>query len=385
MRRFAGQVRLSMPPWDAVEPTGRRVTNWAAGRRGLRPCAVAAVVAISAVALGACEPESVAGRTGPETEASDTVATPEVTRSGPPPQRSPTPSTTEILRTAQPRTALALLAALRVQGRAANTDYDRAQFGPWADTDRNGCDTRNDILARDLSGETYRAGTHGCVVTSGRMTDPYTATAITFTKANAQAVEIDHVVSLSNAWQTGAFAWSAGKRLAFANDPINLLAVSRAANQQKSDGDAATWLPPNKGYRCAIVARQTAVKSKYRLWVTPPERDAIVRVLSACPTMVPPGGGTSTTAPVTNGFVGGTTTQAPAPTRSAATSTASSARDYTNCDEMNIDFKGGVARPGAVDRRSNGGSATYTPHYDADLYEANIESDGDQDGIACEQ
>ena len=184
---------------------------------------------------------------------------------------------------AESRTALATLSTLAVKGRAAKTGYHRDLFGPaWADTDRNGCDTRNDILARDLTGETFRAGTRNCVVLSGEFVEPYTGRTVSFSKADAGAVQIDHVVALSDAWQKGAQSWSASKRLAFANDPLELLAVDGPTNAAKSDGDAATWLPPNKAYRCAMVARQVAVKAKYGLWVTSAERDAVSRVLGSC-------------------------------------------------------------------------------------------------------
>ena len=96
-------------------------------------------------------------------------------------------------------------------------------------------------------------------------------------------MQIDHVVALSDAWQKGAQQWTPARRLAFANDPLNLLAVDGALNAQKCDGDAATWLPPAKGFRCAYVARQVAVKAKYGAWVTQAEHDAIARVLAACP------------------------------------------------------------------------------------------------------
>ena len=191
---------------------------------------------------------------------------------------------------------MAALAELPVKGRAPKTGYDRGQFGPaWADTDRNGCDTRNDMLARDLSGETFRPRTRDCVVMTGTLRDPYTGRAIQFRKADANAVQIDHVVALSDAWQKGAAAWPAGKRLGFANDPLNLLAVGGAVNSGKSDSDAASWLPPTKSYRCAFVARQVAVKAKYGLWVTRAERDAIRRVLARCPDQAAPKGGTATT------------------------------------------------------------------------------------------
>jgi hypothetical protein len=177
-----------------------------------------------------------------------------------------------------------VLATLPVKGRAPKTGYDRDQFGPqWADVDRNGCDTRNDVLARDLTGEALKPGTRDCVVLSGTLADPYTGQTIAFQKGDGSSVDIDHVVALSNGWQTGAFAWDEASRTAFANDPLNLLAVDYSANRQKGDGDAATWLPDAGGYRCAYVARQVAVKAAHGLWVTPAEHDAIARVLDTCP------------------------------------------------------------------------------------------------------
>ncbi|MBY3555776.1 DUF1524 domain-containing protein [Modestobacter lapidis] len=194
---------------------------------------------------------------------------------------------------AESTTALAALAAVPVQGRAPRTGYDRGLFGAaWSDTDRNGCDTRNDVLARDLTAETFRPGTRNCVVLTGALADPYSGTGIAFQRGQdtSDDVQIDHVVALSNSWQTGAQGWDPAKRLAFANDQLNLLAVDGPLNMQKGDGDAATWLPPNKGYRCAYVARQVAVKVAYGLWMTQAERNAIATVLSACPAEPLPGG-----------------------------------------------------------------------------------------------
>lgn len=200
--------------------------------------------------------------------------------------------------TGQPASALAKLDALPVKGRAPMTGYRRDQFGPaWADTDHNGCDTRNDVLRRDLRGLTFRPGTHECVVASGDLSDPYTATTIHFRRGGASEVDIDHVVALGDAWQTGAQQWPAAKRLALANDPLNLLAVDASANRQKGDSDAASWLPPNKTYRCAYVARQIAVKHKYQLWVTAAEKAAMRRVLSGCQGQEAPTGGSPTLAP----------------------------------------------------------------------------------------
>jgi hypothetical protein len=204
--------------------------------------------------------------------------TPAVTLPFPPATAAPQP----------PGTAAAALAALPVKGRAPKTGYARAQFGPaWADTDHDGCDQRNQVLGRDLIAITKR-GT--CVVLSGSLRDPYTGTTVAFTRGQgtSELVQIDHVVALSNAWQTGAQALDVYQRELIATDPMNLLAVNGPTNQSKGDGDAATWLPPAKGYRCAYVARQVAVKTRYKLWVTPAERDAIDRVLAACPTQALP-------------------------------------------------------------------------------------------------
>jgi hypothetical protein len=178
------------------------------------------------------------------------------------------------------RQALALLATLPVKGRAPRTGFVRSAFGPaWADVDGNGCRTRDDVLARDLEQPQYR---DRCVVVAGVLLDPYTHQRLVFRKADAAAVQVDHVVALSDAWQKGAQQWSPEKRLAFANDPLELLAVGARVNEQKSDADAASWLPPYKPFRCAFVARQVQVKARYGLWVTPAERDAIRRVLARC-------------------------------------------------------------------------------------------------------
>jgi uncharacterized protein DUF1524 len=179
--------------------------------------------------------------------------------------------------------ALAAVSRLEVKGRAPKTGYSRQRFGDgWVSVD--GCDTRDRILARDLRAKSFRAATRTCVVLSGRLADPYTSTTIMFARGGASEVDIDHVVALGDAWQKGAWRWPRGERVAFANDPLNLLAVDASANRQKGDGDTATWLPANKPFRCAYVARQVSVKLKYALSVTTAERDAMRRVLGKCPT-----------------------------------------------------------------------------------------------------
>jgi hypothetical protein len=181
-------------------------------------------------------------------------------------------------------TAAAQLATLPVKGRAPMTGYDRARFGPsWLDADRNGCDTRNDVLAEHLEDLAFEPGTRDCVVLSGSLHDPYTGDRVDFVRGDGTLVDIDHVVALANAWVTGAQRWDVRERAALANDPMNLLPVDASANRQKGDADAATWLPPSKRFRCEYVARQVGVKAKYGLWVTPPERAAVERVLADCP------------------------------------------------------------------------------------------------------
>ena len=182
--------------------------------------------------------------------------------------------------------AASALATLPVKGRAPKTGYDRDKFGPaWADVDHNGCDTRNDMLKRDLDGETFKPGTHDCVVLTGSLKDPYTGKKIAFSRGQGTSddVQIDHMVALSDAWQKGAQQLDDPTRKNLANDPLNLMAVDGPTNQGKGDSDAATWLPPNKSFRCKYVARQVAVKAKYRLYVTQAERDAINGVLGGCP------------------------------------------------------------------------------------------------------
>ena len=174
------------------------------------------------------------------------------------------------------------LPRLPVKGRAPTTGYDRDEFGSgWSDPDGNGCDTRNDILARDLVDTRMR---DDCIVESGLLLDPYSGDVIEFTRGQdtSAEVQIDHVVSLSNAWQTGAQYWDDDRREVFANDPANLLAVGGALNQQKGAGDAATWLPPQKEFRCEFVAIQVLVKSTHGLWVTAPEKAAMERHLADC-------------------------------------------------------------------------------------------------------
>ena len=186
--------------------------------------------------------------------------------------------------------AIAQLDSLTVKGRAPKTGYSREQFGQaWTDDvnvaqGHNGCDTRNDILRRDLTVLTTKPGTRECVILTGVLDDPYTGRRIDFVRGEktSPAVQIDHVVALSDAWQKGAAQWDRAKRTDFANDPANLQATDGPTNQSKGAGDAATWLPPNKSYRCTYVSRQIDVKARYSLWVTEAEKQAMAQIVATC-------------------------------------------------------------------------------------------------------
>jgi hypothetical protein len=255
------------------------------------------------------------------------------------------------------------LATLPVKGRAPLTGYSRTQFGPaWTDDvtvadGHNGCDTRNDILRRDLTDIVIKPGTHDCTVASGLLHDPYTNTVITFTRGvtTSTAVQIDHVVALGDAWQTGAQQLSLADRTNMANDPLELLAVSGPTNEQKGDADAASWLPPNNAFRCSYVAIQVAVKIRYDLWVTPAEHQAVASVLATCPTQPlpasgPPAAASPTPAPPSAGPL---PTSAPPATAAPVPSTAA--------PNLPIVHPGAFCTPPGVGVTSKGTAMTCKP------------------------
>ena len=204
---------------------------------------------------------------------------------------------------AGPPAALHMLALLPIRDQVPNDGYSRKQFGQsWSDDvtvdgGHNGCDTRIDILRRDLTALQIKPGTQGCLVLSGALVDPYSGQSIAFTRgATSGEVQIDHIVALSDAWRTGAQQLTAARRQDFANDPLNLQAVSGKVNDAKGADDAAAWLPPAIGYRCEYVSRQIHVKTRYSLWVTPAEHDAMATVLPDAGDSPPAGPSSATTA-----------------------------------------------------------------------------------------
>lgn len=315
----------------------------------------AAALFLGASLVMGCAPlEVVEDDQRPSASPSSTPTTHTPTTSAPASSGTPTPSeavtpSPSPSSTPSPGAAERALATLRVRGRGPMTGYDRGLFGQaWLDADRNGCDTRNDILRRDLARTELDPRTRGCVVLRGVLDDPYTGRRIDFVRGEA-TVDVDHVVALANGWVSGAARWDVTRRAAFANDPLNLLAVGAEVNSAKGAGDAATWLPPRRAFRCGYVARQVAVKAKFGLSVTPAERDAIALVLSRCPGQgLPPDSGAATAVPFAT-VPGADRTVGPGEFRSCAEARAAGA---------------------APVRRGDPG---YGPHLD-----------GDGDGVACE-
>jgi hypothetical protein len=256
-------------------------------RRRRTRTSLTSVLVVLALAVGGYALHA-AGVIAPDAEAAPATTSAPTATDAPTIETEPgTAGTTRASRTDAPsaaaETARAELAALPVKGKAPATGYDRVgEFGTaWLDVDRNGCDTRNDVLARDLSAITRQGP---CRVMTGTLVSPYTGARIDFVRGEGTStlVQIDHVVALENAWRTGAQQLSQREREALANDPENLFAVDQHSNAQKRSGDAATWLPAEKSFRCTYVEHQVAVKTKYRLWVAPAEHDAMERILRAC-------------------------------------------------------------------------------------------------------
>lgn len=257
------------------------------GSRDDEPVAAPSTTTVSATTVSAtATPSPALSTTAASTQPAPTATPP----STPAPTTSPAPTTTVAPAAGPVATTRWILGGIPIKGRAPKTGYERSEFGPaWTDDvavagGHNGCDTRNDILRRDLTVTSTKPGTRDCVVLTGVLHDPYTGTRIDFTRGRrtSSAVQIDHVVALNDAWQKGAQQIGEVRRRMLANDPLNLLAVDGPANNQKGAGDAATWLPSNKAFRCRYVALQTHVKARYHLWMTSAERDAIVRILSGC-------------------------------------------------------------------------------------------------------
>jgi len=248
-------------------------------------CVVATVLTIASVLSGCTIGASTDTASNKSKNSAKHSVKPQENRSNPvvPPKPGPTEDT--VHKNGKNANVLTILDELNVKGRAPKTGYSRDLFGyAWKDMDRNGCDTRNDILKRDLINVIYDKGSD-CVIVTGTLNDPYGGSTIGFVRGQttSTAVQIDHLVALSDAWQKGAQQWSVEKRETFANDPLNLVAADGPLNMQKSDGDAATWLPPNRKYWCDYVVGQIAVKRAYSLSVTSAEKSVMRGIVEQCP------------------------------------------------------------------------------------------------------
>ncbi|GAA3207832.1 HNH endonuclease family protein [Microbacterium terregens] len=235
-------------------------------------------------------PGSTAAPTTPSPATTSPTASP---APGPGDTPSPRPSTTAS-RTPTPsppslspgvREALAALADLDSVSGSSTAGYDRGAFGQaWYDEDRNGCDTRNDMLRRDLTQTVVKPGTNNCKVLTGTLVDPYTGETLEFVSGTTTSVlvQIDHLVPLSWAWRHGAEFWTTEERTSFANDPANLRATSGPVNQSKSDSGPGTWMPPAETAHCNYAKDFIVVLASWNLGIGTADRDALQRTLAVC-------------------------------------------------------------------------------------------------------
>jgi hypothetical protein len=175
---------------------------------------------------------------------------------------------------------LAQLLAVLVTAPEDRTGYDRSLFRHWIDADGDGCDTRREVLIAEAVVAPTVGG--GCSLLGGEWISAYDGLVLT----DASQLQIDHVVALAEAWDSGASAWTADRRMRFANDldvSWALIAVSGTSNQSKSDKDPADWLPPNPGDLCTFVSAWIAIKVRWQLAVDPTERDALTGLVGECP------------------------------------------------------------------------------------------------------
>ena len=255
----------------------------------------AALVAL-AVALTGCDTgESAAGspshHRSHHVERRSPRAKPTSRTPSPRPPRPSHSATTGAPAGAATRAAYRALRHLVVRPRPYGTEgYVRDAFGSdWVDTDGNRCNQRDDVLLRDAVPGTARVAQQGACdhdVLAGTWHDPYTGRTLHFTDlkdlAQAEAIQMDHVVPLAEAWVSGARRWSTAKRETFANDLGELLAVDGPTNMSKGDGDPASWRP-RQGYQCTYSRRWISVKARYGLTVDPAEKAALRQMLALCP------------------------------------------------------------------------------------------------------
>jgi len=248
----------------------------------------AAVIGVLAVGAGGIALGAAVGRGEPAASAPTSATTGSPSPEPDPPEPNPSEQGDEPAPSSTPdavRVALVRLDALPIVSGRSDAAYDRDRFGQrWADVDRNGCDTRNDILGRDLLDPVFKPGTRECKVLGGTLIDPYDGSRVEFVSGydTSVLVQIDHVVALAWAWRHGAEHWTDEQRTRFANDPANLVAASEATNQAKSASGPSEWLPPARELRCGYVENWIEVLSSYRLGVNARDKAAAQAVLATC-------------------------------------------------------------------------------------------------------
>lgn len=191
--------------------------------------------------------------------------------------------------------------------------YDRGLFPVWSDLDGDGCDTREEVLIRDSRG-TAQVDPYGCRVVAGDWYSPYDGVWV----SDPSELDIDHVVALKEAWDSGADAWDAATRERFANDlddPRSLIAVTASSNRSKGDADPSNWMPPNRGDWCRYVSAWVVVKWRWGLAMDPSEYGRVRNLLT----------GECEGATAEDGIPAAPTTAATTTTAAAATTTASTA------------------------------------------------------------
>lgn len=247
--------------------------------------------------------------------------------------------------------------------------YQRSRFRHWVDADRNGCDTRREVLIEE-SRKRIRPGKR-CKVTKGRWVSYFDDAR----HRRASKLDIDHLVPLAEAWRSGASRWNDRTREAFANDlgyAPSLVAVTASVNRSKGDKDPASWLP--RVNQCRYVSEWVGVKTRWGLTVDKPEKRAINRTLRGCSKserMIPK---------PTKAKIGKDTSKPKPPKKPKDPKPDVVVKTFANCTDLRGTYPNGVARS-----KSAAAGLRYAPFVHAKLYEANSKMDRDKDGVACER
>ena len=212
-------------------------------------------------------------------------------------------------------TALSVLATITVQNEY-KTGYVRSLFKHWVDANSDGCDTREEVLIAESQSKP-QVDAYGCKVVEGDWLSPYD----NVTHTNPSELDIDHMIPLKEAWDSGAWNWTSAQRQSFANDlsdPRPLIAVTAGQNRSKSDRDPSNWIPPQKSYTCTYLAEWVAVKSRWKLSMDQSEFGRVKNLLTtscAATTIAPWGTRTSSSTPGQTASTGAPSTATTTPAK----------------------------------------------------------------------